>query len=80
MNTFDSTQQPESDEDQQDLNDAHSSSDDVSQSLMLGLQERNREDSSSEDENSQQNKRKGKKKKTKKRKKKKKKEDIHHWG
>ena len=80
MNMFDSTKQPESDKDQQDSNEDHSSSDDVSKSSMPGLQERSRDDSSSEDENSQQNKRKGKKKKTKKRKKKKKEEDAHHWS
>ena len=52
MNLLDSTQQPESDE--EELDQIKPSNDDVSTSLMPGLQERNREDSSSEDENSQQ--------------------------
>ena len=53
MNLFDSTQQPESDE--EDSNQVQPSTDDVSTSSMQGLQGRGREDSSSEDENSQQN-------------------------
>ena len=52
ISIFDSTKQPESDEDQQGLNEDQSDSDDDTKSSMLGLQERSREDSSSEDENS----------------------------
>ena len=63
INIFDSTQQLESDKDQQDSNKDQSFSDYDTQSSMLKLQEKDREDSSSEDENSQQNKRRGKKRK-----------------